>query len=120
MINRAPIYCLICKSVDRLCLERSLTLRHRTATHIQVAQNVAIPACSLCINRRLYKIAKAKAAMTTNADRRRAVIQDLLIGVGLPILQIIAGECPYPYTVNELFTRMQFRIRCFLASLQHF
>ncbi|KAF8468714.1 STE3-domain-containing protein [Russula ochroleuca] len=72
MINRAPIYCLI-------------------STHIQVAQNVAIPACSLCINRRLYKIAKAKAAMTTNADRRRAVIQDLLIGVGLPILQIIAG-----------------------------
>ncbi|KAF8468713.1 pheromone receptor [Russula ochroleuca] len=71
MINRAPVYCDI-------------------STRIQVALNVAIPACSLCINRRLYKIATANAAMTTNADRRRAVIQDLLIGVGLPILQIIS------------------------------
>ncbi|KAF8468710.1 pheromone receptor [Russula ochroleuca] len=70
MTNRAPVYCDI-------------------STRIQVAQNVAIPASSLCINRRLYKIATAKAAMTTNADKRRVVIQDLLIGVGLPILQII-------------------------------
>jgi len=93
MINRAPVYCDICKFVDRLTLERSLTLRHHTATRIQVALNVAIPACSLCINRRLCKIATAKAAMTTNADKRRAVVQDLLIGVGIPILQIIAREC---------------------------
>ena len=76
-----------------LSLERSLTLRHRTATRIQVALNVAIPACSLCINRRLYKIATAKVVMTTDAEKRRAVIQDLLIGVGIPILQIIAREC---------------------------
>ena len=105
MINKAPIYCDICKSVDLLSLERSLTLRLRTATRIQVALNVAIPACSLCINRRLCKIATAKAAMTTNSERRRAVIQDLLIGVGIPILQIVARECAYPFHVNT-FTRM--------------
>jgi hypothetical protein len=93
MINRVPVYCDIGKSVDPLSLGRSLTLHHLTATRIQVAQNVAIPASSLCINRRLYKIATAKAAMTTNADKRRAVIQDLLIGVGIPILQIIVREC---------------------------
>ncbi|KAH9985329.1 pheromone A receptor-domain-containing protein [Russula vinacea] len=55
-----------------------------------VALNVAIPACSLCINRRLCKIATAKAATSTYSERRRAVIQDLLIGVGIPILQIVA------------------------------
>ena len=92
MVNRAPIYCDICKSVHPLSLDRSLTLRHRTATRIQVALNVAIPACSLCINRRLCKIATAKAAMSTYSERRRAVIQDLLIGVGIPILQIVARK----------------------------
>ena len=78
-----------------MSLERSLTLRHRIATRIQVALNVAIPACSLCINRRLCKIATVTAAMTTRSERRQAVIQDLLIGIGLPILQIVARECAY-------------------------
>ena len=50
--------------------------------------------CSLCIDRRLYMIATAKVSMPTNAERHReAVIQDLLIGVGLPILQTFACEC---------------------------
>jgi len=71
MVLRAPIYCVI-------------------ATRIQVAQNVAIPAASLCINRRLYKIATMKTVTVTNSEKRRAVILDLIIGIGLPILQIIA------------------------------
>jgi hypothetical protein len=103
-----------------LSLERSLTLRHRTVTRIQVAQNVAIPACSLCINRQLYKAATAKVIMPTDAEKRRAVIQDLMIGVGLPILQIIARECVWLCTNSELFTRMRSRIRCFAESLRHF
>jgi Pheromone A receptor len=81
------------------------TLLHPTATHIQVALNAAIPACSLCINRRLYKIATMKAVVLTDALRRRALIHDLLIGVGIPILQIIAGECAQVFTVYQLFTR---------------
>ena len=93
IINRAPVYCDICKSLDLSSLENSLTLRHPTATRIQVALNVAITASSLCINRRLYKIATMKAVIFTSSEKRRAVIDDLLIGIGLPILQIIAGEC---------------------------
>ena len=81
-------------------LEHTLTARDPTATRVQVALNVAIPACSLCINRRLYKIAIVKDVMVTRADRRRAVIQDLLIGVGIPILQIISRECALLFTVN--------------------
>jgi pheromone a factor receptor len=71
----------------------SLTLLHPTATRIQVALNAALPACSLCINRRLYKIASMKAVVITDTQRRRTLIYDLLIGVGIPILQIIAREC---------------------------
>jgi pheromone a factor receptor len=93
MIDRAPIWCDICKFFHPFSLERTLTLRLPTATRIQVALNVAIPACSLCINRRLYKIATVKAVVVSHADRRRAIIHDLLIGVGLPILQMIAREC---------------------------
>ena len=92
IINRAPIYCDFGISVDLLFLERSLTLFRRTATRIQVALNVAIPACSLCINRRLHKIATVRAVVIGREEKRKAVIQDLLIGVGLPILQIIARE----------------------------
>ncbi|KAI9509914.1 STE3-domain-containing protein [Russula earlei] len=70
MIDKAPVYCDI-------------------AVHIQVGLNVAISACSLCINRRLYKIATAKGVITDN-EKRREIIVDLLIGLGIPILQIAA------------------------------
>jgi pheromone a factor receptor len=70
MINRVPVYCDI-------------------STRIQVALNAAIPACSLCINRRLYKIANVKAVMVTRSEKRRAVMIDLLIGLGIPLLQVI-------------------------------
>ena len=92
MINRVPVYCDIGKSLDALALEHILTVRHPTATRMQVALNVAIPACSLCINRRLYKIATVKAVMITREEKRRAVIYDLLICLGIPIVQILARE----------------------------
>ncbi|KAF8468719.1 STE3-like pheromone receptor [Russula ochroleuca] len=86
MVNRVPVYCDI-------------------STRIQVAQNVAIPACSLCINRRLCKIATAKVMMPTDAEKRWTVIQDLMIGVGIPILQIIAQYIVSPdrYNIYEDF-----------------
>lgn len=60
---------------------------------IQAALNVAIPACSLCINRRLYKIVtNVKTVEDTRSEKRRAVIIDLLIGLGIPILQMVARE----------------------------
>ncbi|KAI0256501.1 hypothetical protein BJV78DRAFT_284161 [Lactifluus subvellereus] len=39
------------------------SLMDSTATHIQIGLNVAIPACSLCINRQLYKIATHQGGM---------------------------------------------------------
>jgi len=48
--------------------------------------SVAIPAASLCINRRLYNIASIRSASFTRSDRRRATQIDLAIGVGIPVL----------------------------------
>jgi pheromone a factor receptor len=73
------------------CLLSIRSLFLATATHIQVALNVAVPASSLCINRLLYRIARMKIAGT--AEDRRIVIIDLLIGVGIPVLQMVLREC---------------------------
>ena len=117
-INRAPVYCDICKSPHVLSLGHTLTIRRATATRIQVALNAAIPASSLCINRRLHKAATATTAMPTSSDKRRAVMYDLLIGVGIPILQIISGECFAVYC-RQMLTRIEPRVRCFAESLRH-
>jgi pheromone a factor receptor len=76
------------------CFERPLTLRHLPATR---TLNSAIPVCALCITRRLYKVVTLKVVVITNSEKRRAIIEDLLIGVGVPILQIIARECAQPF-----------------------
>ncbi|KAF5385739.1 hypothetical protein D9757_005478 [Collybiopsis confluens] len=70
VINWAPVWCDI-------------------STRFMIGSAVAIPAASLCINRRLYYIATANAVTITQADRRRAVLVDLCIGVGIPVLQMI-------------------------------
>jgi pheromone a factor receptor len=63
-------------------------------TRIQVGLGVAIPACLLCINRRLYKMATLDAAMVTatRAEIRRRIMVDLLIGLGIPILQMVVRK----------------------------
>ncbi|KAI0271184.1 pheromone A receptor-domain-containing protein [Russula aff. rugulosa BPL654] len=71
MINRVPVYCDI-------------------STRIQVALNAAIPASSLCINRQLYRVSMIKTARITDVEKRRNLIYDLLISVGIPVLQMAA------------------------------
>ncbi|KAF8963268.1 pheromone A receptor-domain-containing protein [Flammula alnicola] len=93
-IDRAPIWCDI-------------------STRIIVGVSVAIPAASLCINRRLYKIASCQTATISIAQKKRAVMIDLAIGLGIPAIQmalqfVVQGHrydifedigC-YPTTVN--------------------
>ncbi|KAI0632778.1 pheromone A receptor-domain-containing protein [Trametes polyzona] len=59
------------------------------SSRITIAGTVAIPAASLCINRRLYKIASVRTVALTRADKRQAVIGDICIGLGLPLLAVI-------------------------------
>lgn len=77
-INWAPVWCDI-------------------AIRIQLALAVAWPACGLCIVRRLYYIASPTAVTTTRNEKRREFIIDLLITIGIPVLEmcleyIVAGH----------------------------
>jgi len=69
-INWAPIWCDI-------------------SSRIIIGLNVAIPACSLAINRRLYYIATCNTVMKSKAEKRRDVMVDLAIGIGIPFVQMI-------------------------------
>ncbi|KAI0040542.1 STE3-domain-containing protein [Auriscalpium vulgare] len=59
------------------------------SSRLVVGAAVAIPAASLCINRRLHAIASIQSTTVTRAEKKRAVIIDLSIGLGIPLLQMI-------------------------------
>ncbi|KAF8630088.1 hypothetical protein AX17_005486 [Amanita inopinata Kibby_2008] len=78
-----------------------------------IGASVAIPAASLCINRRLYQIASVRSVTHSRAEKRRAVMTDLAIGIGIPVLEMILQYIPqghrfdifedlgcYPFTYN--------------------
>ncbi|KAF7288416.1 Pheromone B alpha 1 receptor [Mycena chlorophos] len=59
------------------------------STYFLAALNLAVPATSLCINRRLYYIVYMKAPrQPTPAQRRRAMAMDLFLSFGIPLLQL--------------------------------
>jgi pheromone a factor receptor len=62
------------------------------SVRIGIAVQVAIPACSLCINRRLYHIASIRTVTVSRSEKRRAILVDLAIGLGIPLLAI---PCQY-------------------------
>jgi len=66
-VNWAPVWCDI-------------------TTKLMTGLSVAIPAASLCINRRLYNIASIRSVTFTKNDRRRSIQIDLAIGLGIPVL----------------------------------
>ncbi|KAH7882764.1 pheromone A receptor-domain-containing protein [Phlebopus sp. FC_14] len=68
-INYAPVWCDI-------------------SIRIMLGASVGIPAASLCINRRLYNIAKVQAVTITRAEKRRAILIDSLICVLFPLVFI--------------------------------
>ncbi|EIW84608.1 STE3-like pheromone receptor [Coniophora puteana RWD-64-598 SS2] len=70
VLDKAPVWCDI-------------------STRFMIGSAVAIPAASLCINRRLYHIASVSTVMKTRAQRRRDIMVDLSIGLGIPILEMV-------------------------------
>ncbi|KAF9451272.1 STE3-domain-containing protein [Macrolepiota fuliginosa MF-IS2] len=58
-------------------------------TKFLIGVSVAIPAAALCINRRLYHIVRVSTVTRTIAEKRRGVLVDLAIGVGIPIVIMI-------------------------------
>ncbi|TDL26936.1 STE3-domain-containing protein [Rickenella mellea] len=68
-IDKAPVWCDI-------------------SSRIILATGVAIPASTLCIIRRLHHIFAMQWFMVTDKQRRRAIIEDLAIGIGIPVVQV--------------------------------
>jgi hypothetical protein len=62
-----------------------------TATRIIICAQIAIPAAVLCITRRLYHISSLRVMSRSTAEKRRDVIIDLVIGLGIPVLEMILG-----------------------------
>ncbi|KAJ7643062.1 putative fungal pheromone GPCR, STE3-type [Mycena polygramma] len=72
------------------------------STRITVGVSVAIPAASLCTNRRLYKIAACQTVSITKAQKRRIVMVDCAIGVGIPVLQMILQYVVHGHRYNTM------------------
>lgn len=87
-INWAPVWCDICKLYNQLNPSRSCLTHLISATRFMIGLSVAIPAASLCINRRLYIIASVKTVTVSKAEKRRAIMVDLAIGLGIPLLEM--------------------------------
>ncbi|TDL15323.1 pheromone receptor [Rickenella mellea] len=66
-INKAPIYCDI-------------------STRIVLGAGVALPACSRCIQRCLYRITSSKTVTSTKEQKLRIIVIDLCICLGFPLL----------------------------------
>ncbi|KAF9221756.1 STE3-domain-containing protein [Gyrodon lividus] len=66
-LNIAPVWCDI-------------------SSKVLLGAGIGIPAAGLCISRRLYMIAVIKSTVVTRQDKRRAVIIDLCIAFGLPMI----------------------------------
>ncbi|KAI0250481.1 pheromone A receptor-domain-containing protein [Lactifluus subvellereus] len=87
MVNRAPVYCDI-------------------VTRIQVGLNAAIPASSLCINRRLYKISTVQTSMAT---RRETPV--CCVGTALQHLRGFRAHPPYS-AEDTLYTSLLGMAHC--------
>ncbi|KAJ7887775.1 hypothetical protein B0H14DRAFT_3719304 [Mycena olivaceomarginata] len=68
----------------------SFFLPPSSSTHFLNGLNLAIPACSLCMNRRLYQIASVRTVTKTRAEEHRAI---------MIALQALAAQ-DYPHAVS--------------------
>ncbi|THH19065.1 hypothetical protein EUX98_g8848 [Antrodiella citrinella] len=72
------------------------------STRILIGASVGIPAASLCINRRLYLIARVQAVVVSRAEKQRAVLIDSLICVLFPVVVVILSYIVQGHRFNIL------------------
>ena len=61
------------------------------ASRFAIGSGLGVCCASLVINRRLYHIANVSAVSISRADKRRNILTDLAIGLGIPVIGI--GLC---------------------------
>ncbi|KAJ7753183.1 pheromone A receptor-domain-containing protein [Mycena metata] len=80
---------------------------------------IGIPAASLCINRRLYKIASCQTVSVSRAQKQRAVLVDLAINLRIPFVQMPLRTSS-PFSLFDSFLTLGvFRIHRLRASVRH-
>nr|AWT57999.1 Pheromone receptor [Lentinula edodes] len=77
-INSVPVWCDI-------------------SSQIIAGAGVGIPASTLCISRRLYRITSTQIVSYTRDDKRRAIYEDIAIAAGLPLLVLILHMIVQPH-----------------------
>ncbi|KAF9226826.1 STE3-like pheromone receptor [Gyrodon lividus] len=90
--NSAPVWCDI-------------------TSHFLIGSSVGIPACALCMIRRLYKIAKLDFIKQTHRQKKRHFYVDLLLGIGSPCVIMVLY-----YIVQANRFNIYERIGCYPAS----
>uniref|UniRef100_A0A0W0FUR9 Putative STE3-like pheromone receptor STE3_Mr5 n=1 Tax=Moniliophthora roreri TaxID=221103 RepID=A0A0W0FUR9_MONRR len=83
VVNRAPIWCAI-------------------SAKFIIGSTSALPACSLCINRRVYMMLSTNTFPITRKERLRALIEELAIGLGIPIVHMALHYVPQDHTFDIL------------------
>ena len=78
------------------------------ASRVYICIAIAIPAIVLCINRRLYLLASLNSILSSEADKRREIMIDIAIGIGLPIIIMIF--CMSYYYPSVSFTHLYYSI----------
>ncbi|KAJ3782798.1 pheromone receptor [Lentinula aff. detonsa] len=66
------------------------------------AAGVGIPASTLCITRRLYRIISTRTVSITRDDKKRLIYEDLAIAVGLPLLVMLLHIIVQPHRFDIL------------------
>jgi pheromone a factor receptor len=96
--NIAPIWCDISQSIN-LSPSWFISNRPRPAGKFLIGFFVSIGASFVVINRRLYKIS-CISSVVTPAQKRRQLITDLLIGLGIPFLIMCTRKSLLPYIIS--------------------
>ena len=89
------------------------------ASRYIIGVSVAIPAASLCINRRLYLITTVQSVTKSKAEKHRDVMVDLAIGLGIPLLEMILRTFVRDINCSRALTPPADRIHCARASFQY-
>lgn len=69
---------------------------------IILGYSVGVNASSLCISRRLYKITCIRTVSVTHEDKRRGIIEDLCVAVGIPVLALVLHIIVHPHRFDIL------------------
>lgn len=70
--DRAPVWCDICKPCIIFYCYHARLKYWLKATHLSMLVNTGIPACSLIITRRLYKVTRLQSVISSKSHVRKS------------------------------------------------